>query len=74
MVLACFLGLCLWLICVLRPFVKRLRAFSRRTWFALTPPAKTSERASGWACRAFSNFSSKISQAVSWKEAAKLAF
>ena len=47
--------------------------FSRRRLFALTPPARTMLLVSGYFSRAFSSFSSKISQAVCSKEAAKSA-
>ena len=48
-------------------------AFSCKRSFALTPPAKTIALVSGYCFRAFCNFSSKISQAVSWNEAEKSA-
>lgn len=48
----------------LRAFRKPWRALSRRTWLALTPPAKTNERASGCVWWAIWSFSRRMSQAV----------
>ena len=48
-------------------------AFLRRSWLAETPPAMTTDLVSGKSDKARFSFSSRISQAVSSKEAAKSA-
>lgn len=48
----------------LRAFRKSWRALLRRTWLALTPPAKMNERASGCVWWAIWSFSRRMSQAV----------